>query len=190
MNHFRFESEDAAVKFGAAVDSAFGYPRKGKNHGSGVHAPEDLSVTSSFYGAPRKHPERDEWAFPFSDEVWALLQSSPEMGKEAVVEDLDASWFPIVPEATIPAPDPEAVKAAAAALVDRALGDLTIDEARAVLVEASARVEAIARGPEPSADESMSAEEEKANQAKAEADKATPAPAAAPEPAPEAKPAT
>ena len=94
MVHFRFDSEKNAVAFGAAVDSALGYPREGVNVGAGVHAPEALSVTSSFYGPPRKHPTLEQWAFPYADDVGKLIEVTPELGKGAVLEERDPSWDP------------------------------------------------------------------------------------------------
>lgn len=106
MVHFVFDSEETAIRFGEAVDLALGYPKKGTNVGGGIHAPEELTITRSFFGPPRKHPTRDEWAFPFADEVSALVQSTPALGEGMRPIELDASWRPPMPEFEIPPAEP------------------------------------------------------------------------------------
>ncbi len=145
--HYRFDSEDAAIRFSQAVDAALGYPKKGTNVGGGIHAPDELTVTRSFYGEPRKHPTRDAWAFPHADEVAELIMATPALAEGAVVEVPDETWRPAVDMPTPVEPPIELQREQAVEAVGRALGRLSKADRRKVLTAAAAKVEEAAAAP-------------------------------------------
>lgn len=73
-----FDSEMNAIELTLAIEEAQGIPRPGTTE----------------WGAPRKHPTRDEWAVVASDEAYPVPTPASAI---ATVDELPADWYPTLP---------------------------------------------------------------------------------------------
>ena len=90
MKHYiGTKAECEAVQ--AATDKALGYPKQGRHSGGGRHTPisdepggEGWTMT---HGRLRKHPTKDEHAYPIDDEVEKAKTASLTTAEKQVVDD-------------------------------------------------------------------------------------------------------
>lgn len=78
-----------AQQFADAIDAELGYPRAGVRAAGGGHPPT-LFVTVR-HGDVRKHPARNEWAFPDDGPVLARRASVP-LPSGAASKNLEPDW--------------------------------------------------------------------------------------------------
>lgn len=74
-----FDDESEALKLTQAIEVAQGIPRPGTTE----------------WGAPKKHPSRDEWAVAASDPGYPVPTPASAIGE---VEELPEDWLPTLPE--------------------------------------------------------------------------------------------
>lgn len=86
-----FNDKTVALKYGADVDAALGYPKAGLDIGGGIHVAPALSMTVRHNQVLEKPVTKDAWAYP-SDAISTVAKTPPKPP-----ETLDASWDGAVP---------------------------------------------------------------------------------------------
>ncbi len=113
MKHAR-GTEQYTRKLARVVDKLLDYPRKGRHLKGGQHvkmtnAPGSPGWTRT-RDEPRKHPDRDEYAYPIDGVLEAALDDTEKRKKlkKAELDDLDAAALAAVElDDTWNPPDPE-----------------------------------------------------------------------------------
>ena len=102
QQHIRFSSREEADQFVDALSAAMGYPKTGKPIGGGIHVPAELAVTRR-YTDPQKHPERDEWAVRYDEEIAKIAVADPRFASAlARLEERPPDWDAPPPAAVTP----------------------------------------------------------------------------------------
>lgn len=94
-----FSVESDATAICKDLDSALGYPVRGRHVGGGRHVDLDAPDRPGWtmrWTEPEKHPEREQWAvrLPDAEALPAEKLSLLEPAKATTVATLDATWAP------------------------------------------------------------------------------------------------
>ena len=84
-------AKDDLLLLASRLDLDLGYPKPGVNVGDGIHAPPEQSVTLRHVEL-RKHPAREEWAYPV-DVVTESMAASAKQPRIGAAVELAEDWF-------------------------------------------------------------------------------------------------